>query len=526
LVDCKVGNPLFDGVVSESSSCWRHFPTMPTMRKCPLCDFETENEKIKFCPEHGQKLVSPQDEVRFFDAFISYRRESGEDRAGMLKAVLSNPHGLNVFRDTEELNVGEAFPQRLEEIIAKTPNFILVLTPGALDRCRNEGDWLRREIATALRTRRTIIPVSDKRFVWPKAAELPEDIRALVDIHSTPYDHQFLDASIDKIVAIVRKNLGERPGSPRAAEAATARASSGATTVTPVASHSVGPDLGQAAAATEWPRASSGPTRPTSVPMPGQNWTVPGLDIEMIWIEPGSFVMGSPEGETGRSGDETQHRVTLTKGFWLGKYPVTQRQWQELMGNNPSYFVNGRVLKEGGWFSDAVVVRDATPECPVEQVSWEEAVAFGSNLNDAARAHGGLPPGYAYGLPTEAQWEYACRAGTDGPYGGTRVLDGMGWYDGNSGSRTHPVGQKKPNAWGLYDMHGNVWEWCRDWYTGTVSGEGVVDPTGPSSGAYRVNRGGGWRYAASSCRSANRDRSGPGGRSVDLGFRLALSSVP
>ena len=251
-----------------------------------------------------------------------------------------------------------------------------------------------------------------------------------------------------------------------------------------------------------------------------------GVPLELVWIGPGSFVMGSPEGETGHSGDETQHRVTLTKGFWLGKYSVTQRQWQELMGNNPSHFVNGRVLKEGGWFSEAVVVRDATPECPVEQVSWEEAVAFCSNLSDAARAQGGLPPGYAFGLPTEAQWEYACRAGTDGPYGGTRVMDGMGWYDGNSGGRTHPVGQKKPNAWGLYDMHGNVWEWCRDWYTGTVSGASVVDPAGPSSGSSRVGRGGSWDGSAAYCRSALRDGGGPGYRNNFLGFRLALSSVP
>jgi formylglycine-generating enzyme required for sulfatase activity len=133
-----------------------------------------------------------------------------------------------------------------------------------------------------------------------------------------------------------------------------------------------------------------------------------------------------------------------------------------------------------------------------------------------------LPEGYEYTLPTEAQWEYACRAGTTGLYAGSGNLDAMGWFTGNSGNQTHPVAQKQANAWGLYDMHGNVWEWCRDWYSHYPGGS-VRDPTGPSSGSVRVDRGGGWSSVPRRCRSAFRLGNVPGVRYLNLGFRLALA---
>jgi len=136
------------------------------------------------------------------------------------------------------------------------------------------------------------------------------------------------------------------------------------------------------------------------------------------------------------------------------------------------------------------------------------------------RAAKRLPEGYEYTLPTEAQWEYACRAGTTGDYAGR--LDSMGWYDANSGNETHPVAQKQANAWGLYDMHGNVWEWCRDWY-GNYPGGTVHDPVGPSSGSFRVSRGGCWFGSAHYCHSADRSWNGPSSRYDSLGFRLALA---
>ena len=208
--------------------------------------------------------------------------------------------------------------------------------------------------------------------------------------------------------------------------------------------------------------------------------------------------MGSPSNESGRYIEETQHRVTLSQGFHLGATEVTQAQWESVMGSNPSNF-KGRDL-------------------PVEQVSWEDAMSFCRKLTERERAAGRLTAGDAYTLPSEAQWEYACRAGTTGAYAGD--LESMAWYDPNSGGKTHAVGTKRANAWGLYDMHGNVYEWCSDWYEAYPSGS-VADPTGARSGPDRVNRGGSWYNDASYCRSAPRSGDDPGGRSRYLGFRLA-----
>ena len=222
-----------------------------------------------------------------------------------------------------------------------------------------------------------------------------------------------------------------------------------------------------------------------------------GAEMELVYCPPGEFMMGSPTSEEGRYDKETQHRVRLTKGFWLGKYPVTQRQWKSVMGSNPSYFKGD--------------------DLPVEMVSWDDCQEFTKKVNAAL--------GCGARLPTEAEWEYACRAGTTGAYGGTGNLDEMGWFWNNSGETTHPVGQKKPNAWGLCDMHGNVCEWCADW-DGDYSGD-AVDPTGPASGESRVLRGGGWYFNARHCRSANRYGHDPGYRcNGRYGFRLCCSVGP
>jgi formylglycine-generating enzyme required for sulfatase activity len=214
------------------------------------------------------------------------------------------------------------------------------------------------------------------------------------------------------------------------------------------------------------------------------------LNIEFVTIPAGQFDMGS---NTGYSDEKPVHRVVISKSFQLGKYEITQGQWKAVMGSNPSYFTGDDNL-------------------PVEQVSWNDVQLFIDKMN--ARNDG-----YRYRLPTEAEWEYACRAGTTGDYAGN--LDQMGWYSSNSGGRTHAVGTKTPNPWGLYDMHGNVWEWVQDWYGyGAYPSGTVTDPTGPSSGSYRVARGGSWGGSAPYCRSARRSSSGPGLRSGSLGFRL------
>ena len=230
--------------------------------------------------------------------------------------------------------------------------------------------------------------------------------------------------------------------------------------------------------------------------------TLPGgATMRMIYVAPGSFMMGSPSSEEWHCNDETQHHVTLTKGYWLGETEVTQAQWESVMGINPSYFKGA--------------------SRPVENVSWEDCQEFIAKVNREARRQFG---GDAR-LPTEAEWEYACRAGSKGSYAGTGELKDMGWYYDNSESKTHEVKGKKANAWGFYDMHGNVLEWCQDWY-GTYSSEAVTDPTGSASGVNRVLRGGGWEYFARGCRSANRYGSGPGSRDDYCGFRLACSAGP
>ena len=218
-----------------------------------------------------------------------------------------------------------------------------------------------------------------------------------------------------------------------------------------------------------------------------------GATMEMIYVVPGSFTMGSPRWEKGRDNDEMQHRVTLTKGFWLGKYEVTQTQWKSVMGNNPSHFKGD--------------------DLPVEKVSWNACQEFIRRVNDVLNC--------GARLPTEAEWEYACRAGTRGPYAGGS-LDSIGWYKSNSSGRIHPVGQKRANPWGFYDMHGNVWEWCADWYGDYQSGA-VTNSQGVLSGVERIIRGGSRFREAESCRSANRLNRQPDSGYYNTGFRLCCS---
>lgn len=227
-----------------------------------------------------------------------------------------------------------------------------------------------------------------------------------------------------------------------------------------------------------------------------------GIIFLLRWIPPGTFTMGSPEDERGRHKHETPHRVSFARGFWLGATPCTQEQWQAIMGENPSRF-EGRTR-------------------PVEQVSLDDCRRFCSRLQERVSA-------LEFRLPTEAEWEHACRAGTasafnDGsdctkPMGKDPALDRLGWYDGNSCQETHPVAEKYPNAWGLYDMHGNVWEWCADWY-GDQSAQDMRDPTGPSQGVRCVVRGGAFSDDAGNNRSAMRNGARPGSRNFNLGFRL------
>ena len=225
----------------------------------------------------------------------------------------------------------------------------------------------------------------------------------------------------------------------------------------------------------------------------GSSWTnSAGMEFERI--PAGGFLMGSPSDEDGRFPNERQHEVRISQGFWMGKYEVTQGEWEAVMGGSPSYH------------------SECGPRCPVEMVSWEDAQEFIGSLNERESGRG-----YRYRLPTEAEWEYAARAGTmEARYG---ELDDVAWYWDNSGRNPHPVGQKRANSWGLHDMLGNVWEWTGDWYGGYPSGP-VTDNWRPVSGRYRVIRGGSWSGYARFVRSTIRGTGSPGTRYRYVGFRL------
>ena len=226
-------------------------------------------------------------------------------------------------------------------------------------------------------------------------------------------------------------------------------------------------------------------------------FTSPTLGAEFILIPSGTFIMGSPVGEAGRGNDETQHQVTISKPFYMQTTPVTQGQWKKVMGNNPSYFSR------------------CGDDVPVEQVSWNDAQIFIRNIKKLERTD-------KYRLPTEAQWEYAARAGTTTMFNtgdSEEDLSRAGWYSENSGFKTNQVSQKTPNAWSLYDMHGNVREWVQDW-KGDYPTSGVTDPVGPASGSCRVIRGGSGVTDAVVCRAASRDDGDPDDRFDALGFRL------
>ena len=233
------------------------------------------------------------------------------------------------------------------------------------------------------------------------------------------------------------------------------------------------------------------------------------IGMKLVLIPKGTFMMGSPETEKGRQENETQHKVTISKDYYLGVYEVTQLQYEKVMGKNPSYF-------------QGAIVGNENANLPVEKISWDYAVEFCKKLSDLPEEK---KAGRVYRLPTEAEWEYACRAGSKAAYSfgaNSTSLGDYAWFGENSGNQTHPVGEKKANAWGLYDMHGNVWEWCSD-CLGKYPKGSVSDPSGPSEGSFRVIRGGSWRLVAARCRSAYRRLFAPSDRDYSLGFRVALS---
>jgi formylglycine-generating enzyme required for sulfatase activity len=227
--------------------------------------------------------------------------------------------------------------------------------------------------------------------------------------------------------------------------------------------------------------------------------TMNGLNIEMVAVQGGTFTMGgtAEQGDDYYESEKPPHRVTVSD-YYIGKYEVTQVQWMAVMGSNPSFFEGDNL--------------------PVEEVSWDDVQQFITKLNTMT--------GKLYRLPTEAEWEYAARGGNRSKgykYGGSNTVGNVAWYAENSGCTTHPVGKKSPNELGIYDMSGNVMEWCNDWY-GAYDSNSQTDPKGPVSGSYRVIRGGSWSSYARLTRVSYRSNSTSVDRNSNLGFRLAFSS--
>jgi formylglycine-generating enzyme required for sulfatase activity len=246
----------------------------------------------------------------------------------------------------------------------------------------------------------------------------------------------------------------------------------------------------------------------------------------MVFIPPGTLRMGSPDNEAGRAPYEgPQTAVTISRGFWMGKYEVTQGDYLAVIGNNLSFF-DGDYTPYGGLDYGTDLNR------PVEMVKWAEATNYCATLTQRERSAGHIAVNALYCLPTEAEWEYACRAWTStrlsyGDDPGYTNLANYAWYSDNSDRQTHPVGQKLPNPWGLYDMHGGVREWCRDFVSGLYPGGLVVDPQGPAFGSSHVIRGGSWYgFGASECRSAYRDGGDLEDRDSSIGFRVVLAAGP
>lgn len=388
--------------------------------------------------------------------FLSYRRD---DLHGHAPAVVGRIHDRliqhygagNVFMDIDTIPPGADFVEYLGSWVGKADVLLAAIGPQwgeiLIARSGREDDFVRIEVEAALARQIPVVPLFLAGAGMPGADVLSGNLSPLRRRNGFPVDSgRDFNAHLSRLIAALDEHYG-----------------AGA--------------------------AHQAPTAPIQAPD-----FAGSLGMKFLPIAPGTFKMGSPENEKGRDDDEVLHQVTLTRGFEMADAPVTQAQWNKIMGTNPSHFTQSG--------SDA----------PVEQVNWDDAVAWCAKI---AEQH----PGWDYRLPTEAEWEWACRAGTSGPWnvpGAT--VDDLGWYEGNAGGKTHPVRRKRPNAWGLYDCHGNVWEWCADWF-GAYPQRAVADPTGPSNGEFRVLRGGSWYDGAGYCRSADRDWYDPGFRFVIIGFR-------
>jgi len=490
--------------------------------------------------------------------FISYRREDSSDSAGRVYDRLEAHFGREaVFMDVDTIPFGIDFREHLAQAVGRCDILLAVIGENWLTAYHKEGprqgqrrlddpsDFVRIEIQSALARGIPVIPVLVGKAVMPREQELPEGLKELAyrnaaEVRTGRDFNGHADRLIRGIAQLSQQRSAEqaarqqreeterqKQGRPRQeGETRLAQLLAEALTRTggmPTdADHEACKQLAREyelppervlrigmAAKHRWlqanlPRAEL-PEPPQSLQGEVGQLVANSLAMKFAWIPPGRFRMGSPPGEAERSDNETQHWVTLTRGFYLGVHLVTQGPWRWVMDSNPSNFKgNNR---------------------PVDTVSWDDCQEFCRRLSEL--------DGRRYRLPTEAEWEYACRAGTTTPFSfGDTISTDQANYDGNYTYRrgkkgkfleiTTSVGSFPANAWGLHDMHGNLWEWCQDWF-GPYPTEEAIDPIGPESGSARVLRGGSWRDHAWVCRAAYRHKDGPGKRYHRLGCRVCLS---
>ena len=423
--------------------------------------------------------------------FISYRRSETAWAARALFERLWREFPHQVFIDLEGIALGVEFNVAIEQHLEGCHAMLAVIGPTWLAEIQRRGndkrDYVRIELARALERRIPVVPVLIDGADMPDEDHLPDSLKAITLRNGLKVVPDTFDAHLPRVEAVIRsilKEAGVEPAKPTAKVYAPAPAA----------------------------RTLSEPWMSAEGRDECGRWAelrVNGVVQRLRWIEPGEFWMGSPKDEPERYDDEVRHRVRLTKGFWLADTTCTQALWEAVLGHNPSKFTGDLQL-------------------PVEQVSWDDVTQQFLPALDRTL------PGLNGRLPTEAEWEYACRAGTTTPFFWSEPItpeklnyDGNHPYNGAPKGlcreRTVPVKDFRPNAWGLYQMHGNVWEWCQDVKADYPTGE-AVDPIGAQEGVearQRVLRGGSWSSGGRFCRAADRRAREPGARLDSFGFRLA-----
>jgi formylglycine-generating enzyme required for sulfatase activity len=426
--------------------------------------------------------------------FISYRREDSSDSAGRIYDWLVRHFGSDaVFLDVD-IPFGVDFREYLSEAVGRCDVLLAIIGPNWLDIRTTEGshqgerrlddpaDFVRIEIEAALARDIPVIPVLVGRATMPREPSLPECLKKLAFRQAAEArSGRDFDDQVNRLIRGIERRSQAAASPARVGDVRTIR-------------------------------------------------ITPSLEIPFAFIGCGTFRMGSPESEDGRWKDEVLHTVTLTQPYHLGVYPVTVSEFQhfvtatrystEAEGDRGAYYWTGSDWKQNvriNWGNPGFT---QTGRHPVVCVSWNDAQKMIGWLN-----HVGANSGWIFSLPTEAQWEYACRAGSETAFWWGNDADQLGeyaWFTDNSGGKTHAVQSKTPNPWGLFHMHGHVWEWCADWF-GDYPVGAVKDPSGAAGDGYRVARGGGWGSASTVCRSAIRGSYDPGCRYALYGFRLAAS---